>query len=247
MKRLIPFLFVAVFQALPVQAQGQPDSTAGSTGAEPTTERIQYALILPEEKTPEMVKPEDNNPFEVTAGDSKTDVDSEENRVRDILLGMSAVGGGFDADGMRVMLGSMRLEAGQMVPNVLPDQQVMLKVKSVSPTAIELVWVEKRPTGLPPKPFVINVDVSPKVRYRMPSGTNTKAGGDVGTMQRDDVSAFIPRKDESEQAQVAVAVKAVAVDDPPKAESAAPVPTNVPEASVLRMLFGNHAAPPPKK
>ncbi len=320
MKRLIHHLILALLLALPVLAQQSAPTPEG----EEAPERVQYTLILPEEKNPEIVKPEENSPFEVTAGEAEMDADSEENRVRDILLRMPAVGGGSGANGMRVMLGSMRLQAGQEVPPVLPDQQVLLKVKSVTPTAIELIWVEKKPTGLPPKPFVINVDVSPKVRYRMPASTGGQGGGDLGTMKRADVSAFTPRAvPEPEPPRKTLAIKAVPVEDksdapaepspepprkallvktapvedkpaspakpapePPRskalaakatpvedkpassaeqprkalalkttpvedkpassAEPATSSPANVPEASVLRMLFGNHAIQPKK-
>lgn len=138
-----------------------------------------------------------------------------------------------------------------MVPDVLPDQQVKLKVKSISPTQIEMVWVEKKPTGLPPKPFVIDVDVSPRVRYKMPSPGAADAGG-IGTMRMEGLSAFtrtetVSRPLTSDEPPV----RAVALEDKPtssqssdtsRSSSKAAPPANVPEASVLRMLFGNHAA-----
>jgi hypothetical protein len=216
-------------------------------------ERVQYVLVMPEEKTPELVRQEENSPFEARNDEEKQEGDTEENRVRDILVGLPAVGGGAGPQGMRVMLGSMRLEAGQDVPNVLPDQQVKLKVKSVTPTAIELVWIEKKPSGLPPKPFVIPVDVSPRVRYRLPSGAGDSRSSGIGTMSREGFSAFTPRTQDPEAP--AIAVKALPVDDQPVAQKAAPVskeatqtpspaPSNVHEASVLQMLFGKHAAQP---
>ncbi len=240
MKRLLSaLLFVGLSVAAIAQEQPAPGT---ETSADGPVERVQYALILPEEKNAEMVKAEENNPFEAVTSEAQDEGDTEENRVRDILLTMPAVGGGSGPDGMRVMLGSMRLEAGQMVPNVLPDQQVMLKVKSVTPQLIELVWVEQKPSGLPPKPFVIPVDVSPSVRYRMPSGNGEQRGG-IGTMRRAGFSAFNVRPDaKAEPAQEVTASKAIPVEE--KAAKPAPASTppaaNVPEASVLRMLFGNH-------
>lgn len=240
MKHLLSFL-ILFFLALTSGAQEQPSPDAPE--AAEAKERVQYVLLLPEEKNPELVKPEENSPFEAHSDEAKQEGDTEENRVRDILVRLPAVGGGSGPDGMRVMLGSMRLEAGQMVPKVLPDQQVMLKVKAVSTTSIELVWVEKKPTGLPPKPFFIPVDVSPRVRYRMPSGSKEDGPGSIGTVSRDGFSAFSPRPSTSDEPPSAqVAVKALPVEE--KSDTAttpAPVSANVPEASVLRMLFGNHA------
>jgi hypothetical protein len=220
------------------------------------TERVQYTLILPDEKTPELIRPEENNPFQIAVDESKNEGDTEENRIRDILLAMPAKGGGYGPDGMRVMLGSMRLVAGQMVPDVLPDQEVKLKVKSITPSQIELVWVEKKPTGLPPKPFVINVDVSPRVRYQMPAGVGEKgvAGGGIGTVRMEGMSAFSRSQEpveaspeargaaaEEPQPQTASRAEPVQDDVARPAESPPAPSSHVPEASVLRMLFGKHA------
>ena len=151
-----------------------------------------------------------------------------------------------------------------MVPNVLPDQQVKLQVKSITPTQIEMVWVEKKPTGLPPKPFVISVDVSPRVRYRMPAGAAGGGSGGIGTIRMEGMSAFSRHAAAEEKGTAAAAaaaepppLNAVAVEDkaPEQARqkekesnaqsaSSPAQPSNVPEASVLRMLFGNHAQQP---
>jgi len=229
---------------------------AGESGD--AQERVQYAIILPEEKTPELVKPEENNPFESVAdGAQKDEGSSEENQVRDILLRLPAVGGASGPGGMRVMLGGMRLVAGADVPNVLPDQQVVLRVKSITPSGIELVWVDKKPTGLPPKVLVIPMDGAPKVRYRLPnngSPDTAQGGGGMGAVRREGLSVLAAQPEPASAPTPAAAVaarleseiqKAVPVPMPPSAAPPAtkPPPSNVPEASVLRMLFGNHAPP----
>lgn len=213
--------------------------------AEP--ERVKYALVLPTEKTPEVLKADENNPFEVSGFDGEKEGDTEENRVRDILLGMPAVGGGAGPEGMRVMLGSMRLEVGKMVPTVLPDQQVMLKVKAITANAIELVWVEKKPSGLPPKTFVIDVDVSPRVRYKMPTSSPNAGSMGVMTKSTHSLNQTPLNVEDSPPPETRLAVKAVSVEEAvresgTKTKKPEP-PANLPEASVLRMLFGNHAQP----
>ncbi|MES2594665.1 MAG: hypothetical protein V4662_04995 [Verrucomicrobiota bacterium] len=255
-----PFTYLAWMLLMAGSAMAQGAASPGDAGE--ANERVQYTLILPEEKNPEVIKADENNPFEAVADKTVNEGDTEENRVRDILLSMPAKGGGSGLSGMRVMLGSMRLEAGQMVPNVLPDQQVKLQVKSITPTQIEMVWVEKKPTGLPPKPFVINVDVSPRIRYRMPSSSTDRNSGGIGTMRMEGLSAFNRESAPSAPARKSTAavgneappMRAVAVEDKAveKAESAgkktvpaaSSPPSHVPEASVLRMLFGNHAQKP---
>lgn len=239
-------LLITIYLLLPVAA-----ALAQEQSGEPI-ERVQYTLILPDEKSPEFIKPEENNPFEATVDQNEKEGDTEENRVRDILLQMHAKGGGSGPAGMRVMLGSMRLEAGELVPDVLPDQQVKLKVKTITPTQIEMVWVEDKPTGLPPKPFVIDVDVSPRVRYKMPSPISADGGG-IGTMRMEGISAFtreevvsrpLPASEVQETTVMAVAMDDKPASAPPsstRSSSKPSPPANVPEASVLRMLFGNHA------
>ena len=121
-------------------------------------------------------------------------------------------------------------------------------IEGKTPKQIEMVWVEKKPTGLPPKPFVLDVDVSPRIRYLMPSGTAASGSSGLGTIRMEGLSAF-SREDTPPSAEMAdsseTTVRALAVEDKPATEKGAaiapPPPTNMPEASVLRMLFGNHA------
>ncbi|MBL9133849.1 MAG: hypothetical protein JNG86_21740 [Verrucomicrobiaceae bacterium] len=133
-------------------------------------ERVQYQLVLPEEKSPETVKPEEHNPFESEAEASSRNSpgDTEENRVRDILMKLPVSGMSRKPDGrLRVMLGDIDLTVGEYVPQVLPDQLVELKVKSITSEYIELAWQEKQMIGLPPKLMVIPIDMEPSVTYRM--------------------------------------------------------------------------------
>lgn len=210
------------------------------------SERVKYALIFPEEKTPELVKPDENNPFE-TIGETgpNSEGDTEENRVRDMLLAMPVGGAASGSGGIRVMLGGMRLEPGADVPPVLPDQQVLLRVHNITPEAIELVWVEKRPTGLPPKMLVIPMDGSPTVRYRMPAAGRGGAGGGIGTIRKEGVTAFAPR--EAEPAAKPAPQTATVSDEkaaaPAPPAAAPPPPSNISEGSVYRMLFGNKPRP----
>ena len=152
-----------------------------------TEKRVQYQLVLPEEKTPENVKPEEHNPFESEneLQSRQAPGDTEENRVRDKLLKLPVVGTKRMEDGrMRVLLGDIILETGRPVPPVLAEQLVELKVKNITTQYIELAWQEKRLTGLPPKLMIIPINIAPQVRYQMPGqeagAKNTK--GTIATM-----------------------------------------------------------------
>ena len=181
LRLLLPVL---IFSVMAASSHAQ-NAAAGEEGEK----RVQYQLVLPEEKTPENVKPEEHNPFESEseALSRKAPGDTEENRVRDKLLKLPVVGTKRMTDGrMRVLLGDIILETGGDVPPVLPEQIVELKVKNITKQYIELAWQEKRMTGLPPKLMIIPINISPQVRYQMlgQSDDDTKGakGGTNATM-----------------------------------------------------------------
>ena len=171
-------LSVLIFTIMAASSHAQ-NAAAGEEGEK----RVQYQLVLPEEKTPENVKPEEHNPFESEseANSRKAPGDTEENRVRDKLLKLPVVGTKRMTDGrMRVLLGDIILETGGAVPPVLPEQLVELKVKNITTQYIELAWQEKRVTGLPPKLMIIPINISPQVRYQMLGQTDDDTKGAKG-------------------------------------------------------------------
>ena len=175
-----------IFTILAATASAQ-NSAPPQAGAEEGDKRVQYQLVLPDEKTPEPVKPEEHNPFESEneLHSRQNTGDTEENRVRDKLLKLPVVGVNRDVDGrMRVLLGDIILETGHLVPPVLPNQLVELRVKNITAQYIELAWQEKRMTGLPPKLMLIPINIDPQVRYVMHGRTeeDTKKSRSVNAM-----------------------------------------------------------------
>jgi len=167
-----------IFTIMAASSHAQEDT------AEEGEKRVQYQYVLPEEKTPENVKPEEHNPFESEneALSRQSPGDTEENRVRDKLLKLSVVGTKRMPDGrMSVLLGDIILETGGTVPPVLPEQLVELKVKNITAQYIELAWQEKRLTGLPPKLMIIPINITPQVRYQMLGQSDVDAKGTRGT------------------------------------------------------------------
>ena len=201
-------------------------SHAQEAAGEEGEKRVQYQLVLPEEKTPENVKPEEHNPFEseTEALSRKSTGDTEENRVRDKLLKLPVVGTKRMADGrMRVLLGDIILETGRVVPPVLPDQMVELRVKNITAQYIELAWQEKRLTGLPPKIMTIPINISPQVRYQMFGQTDAESKESKGPNAKMDM----PLRDPS-------ANTAVAPQSPqPTVVADEPAPAAPPRAQVV--------------
>jgi len=154
-----------------LSAQSVDDAQSG-------TDRVEYQLILPEEKTPESIKPTENNPFSKAAGKQEDESSSEENAVRDLLMSLTISGISSDSAGnRRLMLGPMKLERGMIVPPVLPDQAVHLRVNAITQEALELVWIEKKNTGLPPRALIIPFNVKPTIRTRLAGFTSQQVGG----------------------------------------------------------------------
>ncbi len=239
--------------------------------------RVQYQLVLPDEKTPESVKPEEHNPFESEseAQNRLAPGDTEENRVRDKLLKLPVVGTKRMADGrMRVLLGDIILETGGVVPKVLPEQLVELRVKNITTQYVELAWQEKRATGLPPKLMVIPINIAPKVRFQLLGQVEDSGKGTRGTNAtmdmplRGDFHNEKPAPSFSSRGNSIPAAEPV-LDTPPPTTPGSPIealsaspkeisstpqtptspapppgPTPVVE-SVVRMLFGN-PTPAPK-
>lgn len=231
--------------ALSVSAQEDFLQDGSEEGGDEVT-RVQYALILPEEKMPETVSPDEKNPFE-SAEDLARGEDpgeSEENTVRDILLKLPVVGVTYTTHGMRVLLGDIKLESGEEVPPVIPDQVARLKVKSITPTAVELVWVEDKLTGLNPRVLLIPIDVAPTVRYLLRGHlTEGQSIEEVGApfvgMKRGRIRGIqdVPESEvvSSTNDGSQSAPRADIVDDPEPAKTGVDVG---PGEAVVRMLFG---------
>lgn len=166
-------LLLTLLAATPVTGRAQqmeflPEATPAPVPGGP--ESIKYTLLKPQDKTSETVKEGEHNPY------GKSDVElrsmnqkgtNEENEIRERLEKLRVVGVSPGARGLRVMLGDMVLEPGLFVPQILPDQSLMLRVASISTESIELVWVEKKPSGLPARTMIIMVDLRPYVRYKL--------------------------------------------------------------------------------
>lgn len=166
-------VLAAVCIVAPAQENFMPEAAAAG---EEKSGDVKYSLILPNQKTSEQVKEGERNPFtKINQGVQNPDSSgtTEENEIRDRLAKLRVVGVSPGVRGLRVMLGDMVLEPGEDVPQVLPEQTLSLRVGTISPRAIELVWVEKKPSGLPARTLTIPVDLRPYVRSILKGQANT--------------------------------------------------------------------------
>ena len=241
--------------ALPPDGQEQE----GTDGAK----RVQYQLVRPDEKSPETVKPEENNPFEseAEANARNSPGDTEENRVRDKLLGLPIGGRKIGKTGNieLIMLGDIILRPGARVPALFPGQQVELKVKTINFQFIELMWQDREATGLPPKVMLIPIDIDPSIREVMPGSSGTERNTQKrkfdelqrrnGFQQQTAPAPASPSRQSPPPAALPVEEEAPAK---PSARSAVPV-TPPPSAPIspadelskgaMRMLFGTPTPP----
>lgn len=201
----------------------------------PKQESVKYTLLKPADKTSEQVQEGERNPFaksddEMRAHNQKGT--NEENQIRDRLEKLRVVGVSPGARGLRVMLGDMVLEPGQIVPQVLPEQSVSLRVGSITAESIEMVWMEKKPSGLPPRTLTISVDLRPYVRYQLMGQPTDKNRWEK---QKDEatkvpVARLFPEVSQTSaaggqhMAQNTAAPRAIPVEETPPATTAADKP-----------------------
>lgn len=227
-KLLLMTSLIAVAAQAPCRANEE-------NGEEPEKEgKVHYALILPEEKNPELVKPNEQSPFGGLIDDkSKETVSGEEAKVGDLLRSLPVVG---KSSRNIVLLGDIILRRGELVPAIIPNQTVQLAVKDISPEKIELVWIEKKPTGLNPRTLTILTDVSPQVMQRLPGGgKGGSATGPVMAVISKNKPASPARPTGSAQAAPETAPAPSPGDTPPETR-----PSEGSGSSLLRMFFGNN-------
>src|SRR5688572_12525033 len=114
--KLSSILLALVAAAAGGSAQAQQEFLPDAPVAK--QEGVKYTLLMPSDKTSEVVKAGDRNPFAKADGGTGPNQKSlnEENLIRERLEKLRVVGVSPGNTGMRVMLGDIVLEAGQPVP-----------------------------------------------------------------------------------------------------------------------------------
>lgn len=193
--------------------------------------KVHYALILPDEKAPELVKPNEPSPFGGLVDDkNKETASGEETKVGDMLRSLPVVG---KSSRNTVLLGDIILRRGELVPAIIPNQTVQLMVKDISPEKIELVWVEKKPTGLNPRVLTIMTDVSPQVLQRLPgAGKGSSGSSPVMAVMKGKAPAAAPSAPKTPQSAPEENKATPNADSPPEPRTAGV------GSSLLNLFFG---------
>lgn len=137
---------------------------------------LNRAALEPEERVPEKVEEGERNPFGLLSvppaeeqEEVKIEVETEEMKIRRILGNMRVAGVSGAPGSYRVLLGSMQLGKGDMVPRLFANQAERLRVEDITERQVVLAFIERsKQKDLPPRTVGLGIDLSPRVRSLLP-------------------------------------------------------------------------------
>lgn len=211
-----PQIIVLAIAALVAAAPPLGAQTAGPAdfipdkqpaGVEKKNGTTKFILIKPADKSCERVKADEINPFIKNVDESKLIAgkgSNEETLIQERLskLRVCGVAPAPEGDGLRVMLGDIILSEGQIVPPVLAEQTLALKVKKITREFMQLVWLEKKYTGEPERLLTLPINLRPGVHYvlqgQIPEGKLSANKEGKGTKRANGLKA--PAKSKEDEA-----------------------------------------------
>jgi len=152
-----------------------------SAPVEAASEKAAEVGLLPHQKRGKPLDTKERNPFAVLvqvepSGEAK-DANSEESRIRAVLMGMKVSGvGRTSTGGMKAQLGGLFLEEGRELSQIIPNQTDILKVTKVNEKQIEITWVDLEGTEQS-RTHIIELDLDPKVRTQLLAPGSEGDGG----------------------------------------------------------------------
>jgi len=173
-----PFLgsaFVLVFVCLWVaSAQEKELAPAEEKARDMRMPELDRTALVPEERKPEQVSETERNPFGLVALPPEEaeqadtiQAETEEMRLRRILGNMRVTGVSGAPGSYRVVLGSMLLRQGDLLPKLFADQAEVVRVSSITDREIVLSFEEKDP-NIPPRSIGLGYDLQPRPRSLLP-------------------------------------------------------------------------------
>ena len=124
--------------------------------------------LLPEERVAIQLAPTEKSPFGLKIlgdGGQPRSTDNEENWIRMAIQRLPVSGVVNSEDGRKVLLGSLILEKGKILPPVIPQQAEVLRVLDVSDQRAEIGFLEA--DGSIRRKIVVFLDVTPTVQFRL--------------------------------------------------------------------------------
>ena len=152
----------------PALAQERELTPAEQKAADMRIPELDRSAMAPERREPATVVVGERNPFglvslppEEVEEVEQIASETEEMRIRRILANMRISGVSGSPGSYRVVLGSMQLKDGEILPKLFADQAEVLRVQSIGEREIILAFVEKAP-GLPARTIGLGYDLTPR-------------------------------------------------------------------------------------
>ena len=137
----------------------------------PTLDR---SAMNPELREPLEVVDEERNPFgmvALAAGERRPveviKAESEEQKIRRVLANMRISGLAGSPGAYRVLIGSLPVGEGDILPRLFADQAEKLLVKSISDRAVALEFIESD-ESVAPRTIGLSLDLRPQVNSLLP-------------------------------------------------------------------------------
>lgn len=182
MSRLHRILVVLVMGgAAGTVGRAQPAPPAAENEPPPITRPP--ASLLPTNRQPVIVSPEEPNPFAKRAGTRQRlqleQAETEEIRIKNLIAEMPIGGISGEGEEFRILIGSLMVEVGDEVPALVPAQSERLIVTHLTPQVIGFAFLEQ--DGKPGnRTFLRGYSLKPRVRYLLPSEAPTSAERPTG-------------------------------------------------------------------
>lgn len=168
---LISLLATAPCDAL---AQKRELTPAEQKAADMRMPELDRSALEPELREPAQVKEGERNPFGLVALPQEEAVEveaiqaeTEEMRLRRVLGNMRISGVSGSPGSYRVVLNSMQLREGDMLPKLFADQAETIRVTSISDREVILSFSEKDPS-IPPRTIGLSYDLKPRASSLLP-------------------------------------------------------------------------------
>jgi hypothetical protein len=152
----------------PALAQERELTPAEQKAADMRIPELDRSAMAPERREPATVVEGERNPFglvslppEEVQEVEQIASETEEMRIRRILANMRISGVSGSPGSYRVVLGSMQLKDGEVLPKLFADQAEVLRVQSIGEREIILAFEEKV-TGLPARTIGLGYDLTPR-------------------------------------------------------------------------------------
>jgi hypothetical protein len=136
---------------------------------------LDRSALEPQKRTPVEVTGGERNPFGLLSvpppteqEEVKIEVETEEMKIRRILGNMRVAGVSGSPGSYRVMLGSMQLAKGDLVPRLFANQAERLRVEDITERQVILTFVERKQQDLPPRSIGLGIDLTPRIRSLLP-------------------------------------------------------------------------------